>query len=633
MDETRQLLDIDFMQLIYEDETVSIAECYVMHEGVNRNKCDISHDIILTALPTLANRPLWCIPNSYFKDSSTDFVEHARTDEQRKNILIFGVFPESSVKNAEFVEKDGKIYLKVNVVLFKIYAPIPMSILKNKGGDTKISIEIIVSGEQGDDGVLKVTKMKFLSAACLGDKIQEGIEGSEIDIIRFSLDESIKKSNEYYLKFIEDEKYKIPDKVKINVQTALKMRQQKGRGGNTEGISMANFLINNDYVDYKKILDISRYLFQHANDHTDGDTIGSSFISWNLAGGDEALEWTRKIIESKKNFDNKAVNNMTTSIETFVAKDLLGTKSEIKVDKSKKAMSDSPWGDEDKSDLKKKCLMASNWKSLCKDVFQKCEKEYLDGIEGALGYPVMEIKGDTAVYNRNGLSSAKAYATKNNETEVLAALVKIYKHLSLDKDDKNSKEDEKMGDSVQNAKVDEEEVDNKKNEEIIDNSKLKDKIDEEDKVDGGKDEKDEKEVDNAQVEDMCGKYVELEKECNSLKERIAKFERKEELEKMAALFADFSNCYSDDEVEVMKNSINTMTYAELDSKVSEKAKEFVKKIKKGEVNESKTEEKIENKMNFSISPFPVQMPKFSFTKEENVSLESIANNPKITFKK
>ena len=647
MDELRQLLDVDFMKLIYDDKEVSIVDCFVMHEGINRNKCNIPRDVIIKALPSLANKPLWGIPNSsFFKSSSTDFIEHARTKEQTENILIFGTFPESGVKNAEFVEMNGKTYLKVRAVLFKAYSPIAMSIIQSKGGNTKISIEIKVAGTQGKDGILNVESMVFLSATCLGDIVKEGIEGSKIDVVRFSLDETIEKFNEHYLKFTEEEKYKIPDNVKENAKKALQLRKESGRGGTSEGVSIASFLIDNDYVTYEKIKYISSYLSRHVGDSSDSSSISSSYISWNLVGGDNAIDWTRKIIEQKKKFNIEDVNNVSDSIEKFIAKELVGTKKAIKVNKSKEAISDSPWGEEDKSKLKKDCLMALNYKSLCKDVFLICDKEYIEGLEGALGYPVMEIKGDEAVYNRNGLASAKAYATKNNEVGVLSELKKIYHKLGLDDGEKN-KDGEKMNKEIDNAKVDEEEIDNAKvDEKEIDNAKVDEKeIDNakvEEEIDNAKIEE---EIDNAKVEEMCGKYAELEKECMALKEKIKTFERKEEVVKMAELFADFAHCYSSEEASVIKNSLDKMTYAELDDKISNKAKEFAKNMKSEEKSEDKAEEKaetkdeekkeekVENTLKFSVSPFGVTQPSFNFSVKEDSTLDSIIKNSNVKVNK
>lgn len=126
------------------------------------------------------------------------------------------------------------------------------------------------------------------------------------------------------------------------------------------------------------------------------------------------------------------------SVERFIAKDLLGTKDALKIDKSKESMSEAAWGDVNKSQLKKDCLEASNYKTICPDVFLQLSDGWEDGKEGSLGYPVMEKKGDTLVYNRYGLASAKTYA-ENNDKDVLAKVNSIYKKLGLDKEDSQNK--------------------------------------------------------------------------------------------------------------------------------------------------------------------------------------------------
>ena len=137
----------------------------------------------------------------------------------------------------------------------------------------------------------------------------------------------------------------------------------------------------------------------------------------------------------KEGFSNK-------ELVKFIAKDQLGTKEALKIDKSKDAMSDNIWGDIDKSQLKKDCFMASNWETACKAAFLQLSDGYKDGKEDSLGYPVMQEKSGTLVYNKNGLASAKAYATKNNETAILSEVNSIYKKLGLDKEDNKGKKGE-----------------------------------------------------------------------------------------------------------------------------------------------------------------------------------------------
>ena len=110
-----------------------------------------------------------------------------------------------------------------------------------------------------------------------------------------------------------------------------------------------------------------------------------------------------------------------------------GTKKALKVNKSKEAMSDTAWGDVDKTALRNRVVEAENFKEIAKDVFLDLREGWENGEVSKLKYPVMEIKGgDELVYNRGALGSAKAYAEKNGEDEVLKKLKAIYEHLDLE---------------------------------------------------------------------------------------------------------------------------------------------------------------------------------------------------------
>lgn len=108
-------------------------------------------------------------------------------------------------------------------------------------------------------------------------------------------------------------------------------------------------------------------------------------------------------------------------------------KKALKVNKSKEAMSDTAWGDVDKTALRNRVVEAENFKEIAKDVFLDLREGWENGEVSKLKYPVMEIKdGDELVYNRGALGSAKAYAEKNGEDEVLRKLKAIYEHLDLE---------------------------------------------------------------------------------------------------------------------------------------------------------------------------------------------------------
>ena len=160
---------------------------------------------------------------------------------------------------------------------------------------------------------------------------------------------------------------------------------------------------------------------------------------------------------SEKDYDAffmKVKNNSLTSLQKFAKerKEKMAEKKTYTIDKSKEAMSDKSWSDVDKTELRNKIMEAANRDSLVKAVYMKVEEGWQDAPSEKLSYPVMEIKGDKAVYNRNGLSSALGYAKKENETAVVSKIEKIYKKLDLD--ESNGKEDKaKMSKEIEFAAV------------------------------------------------------------------------------------------------------------------------------------------------------------------------------------
>ena len=127
-------------------------------------------------------------------------------------------------------------------------------------------------------------------------------------------------------------------------------------------------------------------------------------------------------------------------------------KKTYKVDKSKDSMVDTPWGSVDKTELYKKIVDASNADTLVKDVYMKVENGWKDAPSDKLKYPVMQFKGDTLVYNRNGLSSALGYAKAENETDVVSKIEKIYKSLDIEDNDDNKEGKGKESKTMQEQK-------------------------------------------------------------------------------------------------------------------------------------------------------------------------------------
>lgn len=158
---------------------------------------------------------------------------------------------------------------------------------------------------------------------------------------------------------------------------------------------------------------------------------------------------TRFSEEEADKFFAKVHNNSLTVLKKFVEerRESMADKT-YKIDKSKDAMSDTPWQDIDKTELRNKIMEAKNKATLVKSVYLLVEDGWEDAPSEKLKYPVMEIKGDKIVYNRNALASALGYAKKENEESVVSKVEAIYKKLGLGKED-----DAKMSENVTNFEI------------------------------------------------------------------------------------------------------------------------------------------------------------------------------------
>lgn len=185
-----------------------------------------------------------------------------------------------------------------------------------------------------------------------------------------------------------------------------------------------------------------------------GEDINDKVLSFNIVGvttlgknvapscPESDVTMIRFSQEDADAYFNKMNEHNLTPLKKFAKERIESMAKTYKIDKSKEAMSDKAWGEVDKAAMRDKIMEASNKATLVKAVYMLVEDGWEEAPSEHLKYPVMELKGDTFVYNRDGLASALGYAKKEDETTVVNKIEKIYKKLDLD-DNEGGKE-EKM---------------------------------------------------------------------------------------------------------------------------------------------------------------------------------------------
>ncbi len=168
------------------------------------------------------------------------------------------------------------------------------------------------------------------------------------------------------------------------------------------------------------------------------DIYGLTCLGLSVKGScpDAMMTMIRFSQEDADAYFSKIHEHNLTPLQKFAEERKILMAKSLKIDKSKDSLSDKPWSEVDKIAMRDKIMEASNKKTLVKSVYMLVEDGWEDAPSEHLKYPVMELKGDTFVYNRDGLASALGYAKKEKETAVVSKIEKIYKKLGLETDGK-----------------------------------------------------------------------------------------------------------------------------------------------------------------------------------------------------
>ncbi len=120
------------------------------------------------------------------------------------------------------------------------------------------------------------------------------------------------------------------------------------------------------------------------------------------------------------------------------------------INTSKDAVYTGDWdGDKAKQDL----IKEKNYKSLAPKVCLKLEGGWENREVTKLGYPVMGLYDGEWRYSSKAIASARAYAERNDEAEVLNKIERIYKKLDIDNLDRKEDGVEKMSKEIEFAAV------------------------------------------------------------------------------------------------------------------------------------------------------------------------------------
>ena len=149
------------------------------------------------ALPSLKERPILA-DIGQLNDGSYDFFSHDFTIDEDSGEVLYEEFPigvTQDTENAhlEYDEERDVYFVVVNGVIWEEYGNQAADIIRRKNG-TKVSVELSISdlSFNSKEKYLEINDFYFSGITCLGTnpetgkEIQEGMEGSRLDLSDFS---------------------------------------------------------------------------------------------------------------------------------------------------------------------------------------------------------------------------------------------------------------------------------------------------------------------------------------------------------------------------------------------------------------------------------------------------------------
>lgn len=166
------------------------VEMLVMHDKTNVNKTNFEFDVIDAEVTkeSIKNIPILGYIKKVDGSDSQDFsgheIEIVFKDGDLKIIYLerpLGIIPETN--NYEYVEKDGKKYVKVIGYLWKDYMNDGYQILLDNP-EKAISMEIVVDAyEVRGDGIIDIKAYRYMGVTVLGDNIKPAMQGANMRVI------------------------------------------------------------------------------------------------------------------------------------------------------------------------------------------------------------------------------------------------------------------------------------------------------------------------------------------------------------------------------------------------------------------------------------------------------------------
>ncbi len=286
---------IEDAKLIKENpnSSFSIVSLDFFASGNNLHNLFISEDTLMKTANTIKNCPVvWLY----------DPVKDDATTHDDKEIAC-GFVPESAEITNRRLE-DRRIMLTVTSYIWKKFSGRVLEIF-SRDGEKPISVEInVFDSKEREDGLIELLDYKFEAVTILSSLVKPAIPLAKATVLEFAREYQEAIEREFFSNY-KDLDFTIPSSIKKNANKSLELSKYHKIGLNSVTLSNARFLSKSEIATPEKVRNIYKFLNSNKSKIRNNKNPDRDYLEWIAHGGDESFSWSKLLVESMNNVDNK----------------------------------------------------------------------------------------------------------------------------------------------------------------------------------------------------------------------------------------------------------------------------------------------------------------------------------------
>jgi hypothetical protein len=357
-------IPIHYQQSREIDERFLEVKVYVLHLGENYNGSIFEKEVVLNAVPSLANTPLLAFVkrNENEKDFSGHEIDLVVEDGEYKWKYIgqaYGVIPEQNNARWELMTGDDGVtreYLVVDAIVWKKFDDAVEIITRDLSKGQSMELSEKYSGHFNENGLFVFDQFKFDGCAILGNNVEPAMNSAKIEM-KFSMDnlknritEMMKEYTSKYSKEVEQ----------VNIEELLKKYGFTREQVIEAGVQIHTYS-DNDLDEFKAELErIKKEIEQKESEIKDDKSGGQEEIK------DNPIDDQDKSDFDKKDGQSEGEKNEPKSEKEMEKDDPQAFKNDKQDDKKSDGEKEFSSNDDEKDETE------------LKEKYTKLEKDYLE---------------------------------------------------------------------------------------------------------------------------------------------------------------------------------------------------------------------------------------------------------------